>query len=82
MEINYQKQGIGTNLIRVVVDTIGQKFHVSSKGIKGQTSFYLTTTGVALIKSCLSKMIILNEQCMMDVPPMTPVNSPNSHYGA
>jgi GNAT superfamily N-acetyltransferase len=79
VEPAYQKKGIGTNLIKAITKTIGKKFHIPSKGVLGEHSYYLTYEGSRLINRCLDKKIILQEQCMLDVPPRTPEKPPR-HY--
>ncbi len=76
VEPNYQRQGIGTNLIRAIAQTMGGNFLIPSKGLPGLTSYYLSEEGAALINSCLRKKIIKEEQCLVDVPPPTPTRSP------
>lgn len=71
----YQKQGIGTNLMRAIVKTLGKDFLIPAKGEPGITSYYMTDAGAALINSCLRKKIITEEQCLVDVP-LTPTRSP------
>jgi len=72
----HRKNGIGTNLIKAIVNTIGNKFHIPTKGLPNINAYFLTTEGAALINSCLRKGIITEEQCMLDVPPRTPPSSP------
>lgn len=71
----YQKQGIGTNLMKAIVKTLGKDFLIPAKGQPGITSYYMTDAGAALINSCLRKNIITEEQCLVDVP-LTPSRSP------
>lgn len=73
---DYRRQGIGTNLIKAIVETIGQEFNIPARGMPGQTSYFLTEEGASLINSCRRKKIITDEQCMVDVP-RTPSCSQN-----
>jgi hypothetical protein len=74
---NYRRRKIGSNLMKAIVKTLGNNFHIPSRGTLGITSYYLTTEGAALINYCLDKGIVKDEQCMLDVPPRTPPSSPN-----
>ncbi len=75
VDTNYRRQGIGTNLIRAVVKTIGNDFHIPVEGCRRLNSYYLTDEGAALVNSCIKKGIINDEQCMLE-PPRTPPRSP------
>lgn len=78
VDVNFRRKGIGTNLIKAIVKTIGNKFNIPTKGVPNQSTYFLTEEGAALINACRRKKIITDDQCMLDVPPCTPKRSPGS----
>ncbi len=75
VDLHYRRQGIGTHLMKAVVQTIGNDFHIPAEGCRRLNSYYLTAEGEILIKGCMRKGIIAEEQCMLE-PPRTPPRSP------
>lgn len=77
VDADYRRRGIGTNLMKAIVQTLGKEFNIPARGMPGQASYFLTEEGAALINACRRKKIITDEQCMVDVP-RTPPASQNT----
>ena len=66
----FQKQGIGTQLIRFIHKHAPQ-FHVYA-GIEHNSRYRLTHEGAALIQSCQRKGILDDEQVILNMVPTSP----------
>lgn len=69
----FQKQGIGTQLIRFI-NTHAPQFHVYA-GVEHNSRYRLTQEGAALIQSCQKKGILEEEQVILNMVPMSPCSS-------
>jgi GNAT superfamily N-acetyltransferase len=76
VDTDYQKKGIGTNLLRAIIKYLKETddiLMIPATNQKNDDGLYLTTEGAALINSCIRKKIIKHEQCLRDFTP-TPMD--------
>ena len=66
----FQKQGIGTQLIRFI-NKHAPQFHVYA-GVEHNSRYRLTQEGAALIQSCQRKSILDEEQVILNIVPTSP----------
>lgn len=66
----FQKQGIGTQLIRFI-NKHAPQFHVYA-GVEHNSRYRLTQEGAALIQSCQRKGILDEEQVILNIVPTSP----------
>ncbi len=70
VDLLFQKQGIGTQLIRFI-NKCAPQFHVYA-GIEHNSRYRLTQEGAALIQSCQRKSILDEEQVILNMVPTSP----------